>query len=402
MKYTIIILLLLVGLIVGCGESQSRQMIDAIEQKISGKSEVLSDRHNENKDDDTSEDAEKLVEQGAKCIEERKISAGVEKFERAAALGNVKAMLSLARLYEEGRLIEPDSKKAFSLWKDAAERNSPKAMACLAGYYKKGVGTEIDEEKAKYWLNKAVEAGYAPVILLLARDKYLAARYEEALSLLGLIKEGDECEFIEANILIGSIYMDGLGVEADPELGKSYYEKCIERNSMLAMRKLGIAYCKGKSLKRDYGKGVELIRKSLSGMAEDREICEILGYVYLDPEWTGFNLSDGIAYLEKANAAYDFLTKDSLYMLGMIYAFEDRGLLRFDRGVEFLRRAAKKGVGDAAYYLAVLYFNGDGVEKSMYKAADYVGDALLSANISPRNREAAKRLGQTIKKIRGY
>ena len=59
----------------------------------------------------------------------------------------------------------------------------------------------------------------------------------------------------------------------------------------------------------------------------------------------------------------------------MIYAFENRALSRFDRGVEFLKRASAVCKGAASYYLAVLYFNGDGIEKSLYASSKYAEDA---------------------------
>jgi len=421
-KMRTVFILVLVGAIAGCGESQSRKVINAIEQKVAEKAaeqKGAEKANDENAIVTAPEDADKLLEQGARYIEKGMVSNGVEKLEQAVALGNVKAMLALAMLYQDGKAIEPDSKKSFELLKEAAQRDCPEAMALLAACYKNGCGVASDEEKARYWLLKAAEAEYAPVLLLLARDKYWAARFDavgnaksvkartcirEAIPLLEKIKEDATEEFVEANILLGNIYMDGVGIEANPELGKSHYEKCIERNSALAMQKLGKAYCEGTNLKRDYDKGIELIRKSQQLLKDDCETCEALGRAYLDPEWNGFNRNEGIECLENAVklADRDYPIRDTLYRLGMIYAFENRELSRFNRGVEFLKRASEEGIGDASYYLAVLYFNGDGVEKDMYMSSNYAEEAERSLHVTQKIQDAARRLRLAIKTIRRY
>ena len=423
-KMRTIIIFMLTGAIAGCGESQSRKVIDAIEQKVAGKAaeqKGVEKSIDENAIVTAPEDSDKLLEQGAQYIEKRMVSSGVEKLERAIELGNVKAMLALAKLYHDGKVIEPDSKKSFELLKNAAQRDCPEAMALLAACYQKGLGVAVDEEKASYWQDRAVDVGYAPLILSLARKEYLAARFEKkareaaptakegasikkVMSLLDEIKDIDNETFIEINLLMGDIYMQGIGLPANPELGISHYEKCIKRNSMLAMKKLGMAYCEGTYLKRDYDKGVELIRKSQLLLKDDLEICEVLGNAYLDPEWNGFNRDEGIEYLEKAVklAEHDYMIADTLYKLGMIYAFENRALSRFDRGVEFLKRASAVCKGAASYYLAVLYFNGDGIEKSLYASSKYAEDAERSLHAAPRIQDAARRLRLAIKTIRGY
>ena len=423
-KMWTIFIFMLTGAIAGCGESQSRKEINAIEKNIAGKAaeqKGVEKSNDENAIVTAPADSDKLVEQGAQYIERGMVSSGVEKLERAIVLGNVKAMLALAKLYHDGKAIEPDSKKVFELLKNAAQRDCPEAMALLAACYQKGLGVVADEEKASYWQDRAIDVGYAPLILFLARKEYLAARFEKieraaaptakecasikkVFFLLDKIKDIDNETFVEINLLMGDIYMEGVGLIASPELGKSHYEKCIERNSVLAMAKLGKAYCDGVKLKRDYDKGVELIRKSQSRLKDNRETCEVLGKAYLDPEWKGFDINKGIEYLEKAVKLedYDYPIKDTLYRLGMIYAFENRELSRFNRGVEFLKRAAAEDNGAAAYYLAVLYFNGDGVEKSLYESSEYAEDAERSLHASPKIQDAARRLRLAIKTIRGY
>jgi TPR repeat protein len=87
-----------------------------------------------------------------------------------------------------------------------------------------------------------------------------------------------------------------------------------------------------------------------------------------------------------------------MYTLGRIYAFENRSLGRFMRGVKLLERAAKKLVKEASYYLAVLYFNGDGVKRDLDKAAGYASDASLSG--SSRIEDAAEELHRVIDTIK--
>lgn len=71
----------------------------------------------------------------------------------------------LAVMYHE----DGNEEKAFSLFKQAAERGYPEAMGWLAACYQYGYGTEPNSLAAVQWLEKASAAG--------SREAETALRY---------------------------------------------------------------------------------------------------------------------------------------------------------------------------------------------------------------------------------
>ncbi|POG65358.1 hypothetical protein GLOIN_2v1667391 [Rhizophagus irregularis DAOM 181602=DAOM 197198] len=60
----------------------------------------------------------------------------------------------LAFCYEMGLGISSDHKKAFNLYKQAADAGYKLAKQNVARCYQKGIGVEIDLEAATYWIEK--------------------------------------------------------------------------------------------------------------------------------------------------------------------------------------------------------------------------------------------------------
>lgn len=65
-------------------------------------------------------------------------------------------LLALAKLYSEKL---DDSRKAFSLWGEAAQRGNINAQVVLGACYADGRGTEKSKERALYWWKKAAAQG---------------------------------------------------------------------------------------------------------------------------------------------------------------------------------------------------------------------------------------------------
>jgi len=79
----------------------------------------------------------------------------------------------LSVLYSKNLVPGKSGRDAFEAAMTAAEEGDPLAQYFVGHYYLTGVGAEASTEKAAHWLQKAVDAGYAP-----ARPK-LAEIYEQ-------------------------------------------------------------------------------------------------------------------------------------------------------------------------------------------------------------------------------
>ena len=75
--------------------------------------------------------------------------------------------------------------------------------------------------------------------------------------------------------------------------------------------------------------------------------------------------------------------------------FEDEKYRDEDRGIKYLKRAAKEGCNEASYFLAVAYCDGIGVEKDLDEAYRLVGSAKFS-----RDKEIAAEAQKLYEQIR--
>ena len=82
-------------------------------------------------------------------------------YRKAAELGHVKAMLSLALCYQKGFGTAASLEEARRWLGKAADLGDTEAMVELSEAYEKGLGVTEDKAEAKRWLTKAAEAGDA-------------------------------------------------------------------------------------------------------------------------------------------------------------------------------------------------------------------------------------------------
>ena len=78
-----------------------------------------------------------------------------EWYQKASDAGMDSSTTQLAVMYHE----DGNEEKAFSLFKQAAERGYPEAMGWLAACYQYGYGTEVNSLAAVQWLEKAASLG---------------------------------------------------------------------------------------------------------------------------------------------------------------------------------------------------------------------------------------------------
>lgn len=372
----------------------------------------------------TGEELVKLAEQDFKDGNDEE---AVAKIQKAADKKYPKGMLALGGLYLVGNKIEPDHEKGFALIREAAELKDPDSMFALSGCYKSGLGTKIDLHKAEYWKQQAVDAGSQAAISDLATEAFFAARKEwtsrrfdsknrnryvpsdlekryakKALELFDKITE----EKAQVGIwkVKAEMHLEGIGCDPSPSKAEKWYKKGVEAGDEQSMRVLGIEYCSGKRMRRNCDDGVALLKKAMK--KKDRRCSTALGYAYLDPKWSHFDLNTGISYLEDAielakdeegASNWEMYVEDELYTLGRIYAYEEESGANFDKGVEYLTLAAKHYHSEASNYLAVLYFNGDGVKQDMEKVWDYSSSGKSSKDA--RIKDASTRLYEVAKKL---
>ncbi|MDU2121178.1 MAG: tetratricopeptide repeat protein [Clostridium celatum] len=247
---------------------------------------------------------------------------------KAAIKGNAFAQYSLGILYSEGNGVIKDYNKAFIWFQKSAENDYVGAYYQLGRAYYNGLGVDKDEESAFKWHKKAAE------------NNLPASQY--ALSLM--YKNGDGCE----ENLISAYYWVERAAENDYE--DAYYV-------------VGRSYLEGICVEVNYKKAFHYLSKGY--LALDTNCIESLAEMYLK----GLNVKrDVYTALELYNRALEFGDRSIYFKVGKVY--EDEGLI--NQAISIYNQGHEEGNLKCTQRLGIMYYNGEGVEKDLEKAIEYM------------------------------
>lgn len=136
-------------------------------------------------------------------------------YERAAAAGDLRAMVSLAQLYETGAGVPQDSAKAMALNERAAEGGSPDALINLAVSLFQGDGVPQDSDRAISLLRRAAKDGSAKATFnlgVLAQDGVIDTPAAALEYFQRAARDGETGAYRAAAILLD----EGRGVPKNP------------------------------------------------------------------------------------------------------------------------------------------------------------------------------------------
>lgn len=322
-------------------------------------------------------------------------------FQNSAAAGNQYAMFALGNLYFYGKGVDKNTEKAFHWYRRSAEKNNAYAAYMTARMLQNGTGTEKNTEQA---------------------EKYYKTAYEGFRSMEVNTKDGDLL------YKLGIMTMNGIGCEADKNVGAEYLRRGAELKNVHAMCEYGKLLVEGKIVPKDTDRGIalldeaaitnenaryylgklflkgeyvypnpELAIKLFHTCGDNPYALYALGKIYLDGRYTAKDPALAEKYLKNAaEHELDFAE----YALGKLYL--DDSVRRFDLAEEYLNRAAAHGNEYAMYRLAKLYLSDDiplNTEKAvewLQKAADKLstaayalGKLYLFGKEVPQDRELA-------------
>lgn len=143
-------------------------------------------------------------------------------YREAAEQGSAVASANLGWIYEEGHGVAQDGESAAYWYGRAVEAGAGRYALHLGWMYLDGKLLEVDRAKAEEWFRKGRERGVREAGLALGSVYFadmLGGRTElgpEAEELLlGALEQG----VMQAAGFLARMYLDGLGVEADPDRG---------------------------------------------------------------------------------------------------------------------------------------------------------------------------------------
>ena len=292
--------------------------------------------------------------------------------------GNVSAFEPLARLYEDGRGVERDWRRAFELRRQGAEAGDPNAQTGLARAFRYGLGVAPDARAAFDWGVRALEQGAfdeRPAAIglvgeiLFDGEGVVERDRDRALSFFWEARTGDDAAAFEG---LAVCYRDGVGVPQDEEAERAWLERAFEA----ALRKAELGSAVDASFVafafRD-GRGVEPNPEEAFSWSW-RAAEAGLGVALYD---VGFAFETGLGVERDERRAFEFYRRaadvenpDALCALGLALLYgrsfseanDEPFEIPLDRDEAFrlFERAAATGFSPAFYFLALFPWNGWG------------------------------------------
>jgi len=147
---------------------------------------------------------------------------------------------------------------------------------------------------------------------------------------------------VVAQQLLGSLYMNGLGVEQDITKAIYWFQKAADQDEAIAQYYLGILYLKGDGVEPDTSKAVHWLHKSAE--QGDSLAQYQLGYMYLNGKGVEKKYFMATHWFRKAAEQREAIAQ---YYLGMMYAHGE-GVAKNDvESIYWYRKAADQGFNEA-------------------------------------------------------
>lgn len=305
---------------------------------------------------------------------EMNLEESFKMFQSSADLGNTDAMYRLGLAYIFGQGTEKDDKKGVEYVKKSAKKHNREAQYIFGLMYSECVGVEKNYKKSAKWLNEAVKQGHI-----------------DARNILGILYVEGKV-FSLRNLLLDIFgFCKGKGVKYDLNKAVDLFRRSADEDDPYAQSNLGYMYMNGFGVDQDYNKALDLFRKT---EVKDLSLAQCnLGLMYMNG-W-GVNQDYGVAiYLfRKAEAqGVDF----AQFNLGLMYMNGWGVKQDYAEAKKWYEKAANQGLAEAQYVLGYMYAKGDGVKQNYAEAEKWWRQAAEQGHA-----EAQYCLGQMYEKGHG-
>jgi TPR repeat protein len=268
---------------------------------------------------------------------------------KAAEHGERKAQWNLGVLYMEGKGVPKNTNEGL-IWIEKGAVHASASDQRKLGYdyeYSNEVFPQ-NLERAAYWYQQAADKGNCCGLyslgLCYVEGKGVQQSYEKGFNLLKKAK-CQNCEYAicylrenyygpelagkasagdsQAQLKYGRCFLDGLGVEKNPEEGFKWVKKSAEKGNKYALNVIGTLYEKGVGT----GKNAAMAVASFKKASEKGNVSAQtrLGYIYRKGELTTKDMKESVKYLNlAAKAGEPFAQND----LAWIYATSANADLR--------------------------------------------------------------------------
>lgn len=293
-------------------------------------------------------------EAGGRALKEKNYPEALAQYTRAAEWGHLAAQFNVGLMYDYGKGTAEDKAKALFWYEKAAEQGDADAQYCCAKMYYNGEGTEKDSRVYLMWLRKAAAQGHTEAAEVWDRmmsldegDKLLASaileegkrafakeRYEEAMQRL---LEVPEPHRMSADYILGLMFEEGLGTQADRNKAIRCYEKAAKQGHAEAAFQLGKIYDK------IYSEEAGINAKKEAGQIDSAEAWQAYMNAFEGPQEV---LAKTLMWFEKAAEQGH---EKAQIRCGMMY-FRGRGTAKnYEKALMWLEKAEAQGSTEAHF-----------------------------------------------------
>jgi uncharacterized protein len=200
--------------------------------------------------------AQNSYEEAVSLYEDKDYKGAREIAEASAKKGDTRSMAMLGVLYQKGLGVEADLNKAVDWYAQAAEKNNLGAQYSLAEIYLDGALGEPDLERGRFWLLKAAGQGKpeAEHRLGLLAAAETPPDWSEAAD---WFRKAADQGYVDSQYNLGVLYAEGRGVDASKIKAGEWFAKAAVKGHPDAALDYGIMVFRGDGVKKDEKVGAD-------------------------------------------------------------------------------------------------------------------------------------------------
>ena len=379
------------------GSKKALENIEAIKKKFANNPQTSPSSHNP-VDHKTADD---FWNEGVQHYQNNRFNLALERFIKAAELGDARAQYQTGYMYLNGKGTARDYSKTIYWLEKSAAQNFVSALNTLGICYYNGYGVTKDPYKALEYYQKAAELGHEN-----AKNSAEALKKE-------LEQNPQTPPISQTPVELKTV--DELITEALKYDKEKQYEKSLQLylmaamlGSALAQNNVGYAYLFGEGTAKDYANAVYWLKKSaaqnFAGAYNNLGLCYSNGFGVVQDKYKALECYQKAADLGSKKALenieaikkdleknpqtppssqppVDQKTMDDLWNEGVQYYQNNR----FDKALEIFTKAAELGSDKAQYQTGYMHMNGKGTAQNYSKAVYWLEKSAAQNFVSAFN-----------------
>ena len=303
-------------------------------------------------------------------------------------------LYKIGKLYYEGKGCERDVELAYKYFMKSAECKNKNAYYALGKTCSDKTSPHYDPVRAEQYYIKAYneytdsETGesHAPSYLKIAMaDLYANQENDKIYDIDKAIDIYKECIETNADSMamfkLGSLYLNGKGVDENVELGLKYINAAIAAGNKFVKITMAGIYSDSNNKLYNMDKAIELYKDCAENEDEpDPFSMYKLGAIYLKGKGVEKNIELGLHYL---NNAIDGGNSFAKVTLADFYADSTHGMYDMAKAIQLYKDCAENEDEPdpfSMYKLGAIYLKGKGVEKNIELGLHYLNNAIDGGN----------------------